>query len=112
MALLVSRSLTKRFGGLTAVDELPLAVRDGEIRGLIGPNGSGKTTTINLISGLYRADGGEIHLRGERACDGDRIVHLRLAPFGQDCAVGDKREKDQQDEQQDEADSQTRPKTP
>jgi branched-chain amino acid transport system ATP-binding protein len=38
----------------------------GEIRGLIGPNGSGKTTTVNLLSGLYRADAGEIRLRGER----------------------------------------------
>ena len=43
-----------------------LAVGQGEIRGLIGPNGSGKTTTVNLLSGLYRADAGEISLRGER----------------------------------------------
>ncbi len=49
-----------------AVDDLPLAVCPGEIRGLIGPNGSGKTTTVNLLSGLYRADAGEIRLRGER----------------------------------------------
>jgi branched-chain amino acid transport system ATP-binding protein len=41
-------------------------VRAGEIRGLIGPNGSGKTTTINLLSGLYRADAGEVFLRGRR----------------------------------------------
>jgi ABC-type branched-subunit amino acid transport system ATPase component len=64
--LLETRRLTKRFGGLVAVDELPLAVMPGEIRGLIGPNGSGKTTTVNLLSGLYRADGGEIRLRAER----------------------------------------------
>jgi ABC-type branched-subunit amino acid transport system ATPase component len=64
--LLETRSLTKRFGGVVAVDELPLAVMPGEIRGLIGPNGSGKTTTVNLLSGLYRADAGEIRLRGER----------------------------------------------
>jgi branched-chain amino acid transport system ATP-binding protein len=64
--LLETRSLTKRFGGVVAVDELPLAVIPGEIRGLIGPNGSGKTTTVNLLSGLYRADAGEIRLRGER----------------------------------------------
>jgi ABC-type branched-subunit amino acid transport system ATPase component len=69
--LLETRGLTKRFGGLVAVDGLPLTVGQGEVRGLIGPNGSGKTTTINLVSGLYRADGGEIHLRGER------IDHLR-----------------------------------
>jgi ABC-type branched-subunit amino acid transport system ATPase component len=64
--LVQTRGLTKRFGGLVAVDELPLAVRPGEVRGLIGPNGSGKTTTVNLLSGLYHADGGEIRLRGER----------------------------------------------
>src|SRR2546426_9085104 len=64
--LLETRSLTKRFGGVVAVAELPLAVMPGEIRGLIGPNGSGKTTTINLLSGLYRPDAGEVHLRGER----------------------------------------------
>ncbi|HEV8308140.1 MAG TPA: ABC transporter ATP-binding protein [Methylomirabilota bacterium] len=64
--LLETWRLTKRFGGLTAVDGLGLAIGDGEIRGLIGPNGSGKTTTINLISGLYRPDAGQIYLRGER----------------------------------------------
>jgi branched-chain amino acid transport system ATP-binding protein len=69
--LLETRDLTKRFGGLVAVDRLPLAVERGEVRGLIGPNGSGKTTTINLLSGLYRADAGEIRL------DGQRIDHLR-----------------------------------
>src|SRR5712664_1074035 len=64
--LLETRGLTKRFGGVVAVDDLPLAIRAGEVRGLIGPNGSGKTTTINLVSGLYRADAGHIRLRGER----------------------------------------------
>jgi len=64
--LLETRRLSKRFGGLVAVDDLPLGVRSGEVRGLIGPNGSGKTTTVNLLSGLYRADAGEIRLRGER----------------------------------------------
>jgi branched-chain amino acid transport system ATP-binding protein len=70
-ALLETQALVKRFGGLVAVDGLSLGIRAGEVRGLIGPNGSGKTTTINLLSGLYRADGGEIRLRG------DRIDHLR-----------------------------------
>ena len=64
--LLETRGLTKQFGGLVAVDGLPLTLRAGEVRGLIGPNGSGKTTTVNLLSGLYRADAGEIRLRGER----------------------------------------------
>ena len=64
--LIETRGLTKRFGGLVAVDDLPLAIQTGEIRGLIGPNGSGKTTTVNLLSGLYHADSGEIRLGGER----------------------------------------------
>ena len=64
--ILETRELTKRFGGLVAVDRLSLAVPGGEIRGLIGPNGSGKTTTVNVLSGLYRPDGGEIHLCGRR----------------------------------------------
>jgi branched-chain amino acid transport system ATP-binding protein len=70
-AILETRRLTKRFGGLVAVEDLALTVGEGEMRGLIGPNGSGKTTTINLLSGLYHSEGGEIHLRGER------IDHLR-----------------------------------
>ena len=64
--LLRTRGLTKRFGGVLAVSALSLDVRAGEIRGLIGPNGSGKTTAVNLLSGLYRADDGEIRLAGER----------------------------------------------
>src|SRR2546421_5411390 len=64
--MLEIRALTKRFGGVVAVNALSLAVGEGEIRGLIGPNGSGKTTTVNLLSGLYRADDGAIVLRGER----------------------------------------------
>jgi branched-chain amino acid transport system ATP-binding protein len=64
--VLKTRGLTKRFGGLVAVNELSMAVPRGQIRGLIGPNGSGKTTTVNVLSGLYRPDGGEIHLCGRR----------------------------------------------
>ncbi|PYM75254.1 MAG: ABC transporter ATP-binding protein [Candidatus Rokuibacteriota bacterium] len=77
--LLQTRDLTKRFGGLVAVDGLPLALRPGEVRGLIGPNGSGKTTTVNLLSGLYHADGGEIRLRGERI---DRLRPHQIAARG------------------------------
>ncbi len=64
--LLETREITKRFGGLVAVNALSLAVARAEIRGLIGPNGSGKTTTVNVLSGLYGLDGGEIRLDGER----------------------------------------------
>lgn len=57
--------LTMRFGGLTALDELSLTVHEGEILGLIGPNGSGKTTFFNVLTGLYKASSGSISLEGE-----------------------------------------------
>lgn len=52
--------LVKRFGGFHALDGLSFHVVPGEILGLVGPNGSGKTTAINVISGLYAPDGGEV----------------------------------------------------
>ena len=57
-------SLSKHFGGLKAVDEVGLVIRRGGVHALIGPNGSGKTTTLNVISGLYRATSGTITLDG------------------------------------------------
>jgi ABC-type branched-subunit amino acid transport system ATPase component len=62
LALLEAQGLTKRFGGLLAVHDLELQVLNGDIVGLIGPNGSGKTTVFNLITGLYRATAGRITL--------------------------------------------------
>jgi branched-chain amino acid transport system ATP-binding protein len=59
------RGLTRRFGGMTAVSALDLEVREGELVSLIGPNGAGKTTTFNMISGLDRADEGEILFAGQ-----------------------------------------------
>lgn len=56
--------LTKRFGALTAVQGLTLAVPPGEIYGLIGPNGSGKTTTVKMLAGLYRPSAGRILIDG------------------------------------------------
>lgn len=65
MSLLSVRHMTKRFGGLTAVDNVSLSINQGEIYGLIGPNGAGKTTCFNLITGLYPADSGEFAIGGE-----------------------------------------------
>lgn len=58
------RGLTRRFGGLTAVDHFDVDVNDGEIVSLVGPNGAGKTTVFNLISGVLRPTAGSIRLRG------------------------------------------------
>ncbi|MGH7321238.1 MAG: ABC transporter ATP-binding protein [Candidatus Rokuibacteriota bacterium] len=60
MALFETAGLTKDFGGLRAVDNLDLRVEDGEIVGLIGPNGSGKTTVFNVITGIHRATAGRL----------------------------------------------------
>jgi branched-chain amino acid transport system ATP-binding protein len=63
--LLECKSLTVRFGGLLALNELDLHVLRGEVLGLIGPNGSGKTTFFNVVSGVYSASSGSIYLAGE-----------------------------------------------
>ena len=65
MPLLSVENVTRRFGGVVAVDDVSLAVDAGEIAGLIGPNGAGKTTLFNLISRLERPDGGDIVFDGE-----------------------------------------------
>ncbi|MBP1450164.1 MAG: ABC transporter ATP-binding protein [Thermoproteus sp.] len=64
MTVLKAEGLIKKFGGLTAVDNVSLEIRGGEYVAVIGPNGSGKTTLLNLISGLYRPDKGRIYLDG------------------------------------------------
>ncbi len=65
MALLEIRQLTKRFGGLVAVDALSLDLPGRGLVGLIGPNGAGKTTVFNLITGLCQPDSGSIRLMGQ-----------------------------------------------
>lgn len=65
MCLLKVEGLCKSFGGLMAVWNLDIEVEEGEIVGLIGPNGSGKTTTLNLITGFLKPDSGTVTFRGE-----------------------------------------------
>jgi ABC-type branched-subunit amino acid transport system ATPase component len=64
-ALLSVRDLTKRFGGITAVDGLNFDVEVGTMTGLIGPNGAGKSTTFNLITGVHHPDAGEVRFDGQ-----------------------------------------------
>ena len=65
MALLDVGHVTLRFGGIVAVDDVSFDVGEGEIVGLIGPNGAGKTSMFNLITRLYKPDGGEIEFDGQ-----------------------------------------------
>jgi urea transport system ATP-binding protein len=62
---LSTHGLSKRFGGLTAIDRVDLCVAEGELRCLIGPNGAGKTTLFNLVTGKLRPDAGRVYLFGE-----------------------------------------------
>ena len=65
MSLLRTEGLSKHFGGVAAVDNASFEVRQGEILGLIGPNGSGKTTALNMLSGFLSADKGRVWLANE-----------------------------------------------
>ena len=79
--LLEVEGLTRRFGGLVAVNGLTMTVGKSEIVGLIGPNGSGKTTALNLLSGALKPDAGAIRLAG-KSIDGlpaHKIARLGLA---------------------------------
>jgi branched-chain amino acid transport system ATP-binding protein len=79
--MLELRDLTKSFGGLRVADQLDLHVNEGEIVSLIGPNGAGKTTAFNLITGLYRPDGGEVRFEGRdiAGLPPHRITQLGIA---------------------------------
>lgn len=68
-SILSVRSVTKRFGGLVAVDNMGFDVAEHEMVGIIGPNGSGKTTMMNMISGAFRPSSGTISLMGSRISD-------------------------------------------
>ncbi len=63
--ILQIEEVTKRFGGLVAVNQVSFEIRQGEILGLIGPNGAGKTTLFNVINGVYAPDEGRVIFRGE-----------------------------------------------
>jgi branched-chain amino acid transport system ATP-binding protein len=78
--LLTVENVIKDFGGLRAINHVSLQIREGEIRGLIGPNASGKTTLINLISGMYKIDNGHIYFSKKRidGLEPDQIALLGI----------------------------------
>jgi len=76
--IISTRSLTKRYGDITAVDGLDLDVRRGEIYGFLGRNGAGKTTTIRMLLGLIRPTSGEVHVLGRRIVSGETDVFSRV----------------------------------
>jgi branched-chain amino acid transport system ATP-binding protein len=78
-SLLDVTGLSRRFGGLKAVDDIAFAIQSGEIMGLLGPNGSGKTTVMNLISGALKPDSGHILLNGR---DIGALAPHRIARLG------------------------------
>jgi neutral amino acid transport system ATP-binding protein len=80
VSLLEVENLSKHFGGVTAVDGCSLALQPGSITGLIGPNGSGKTTVFNLITGFIRQDGGDVRFNGDSitGLDPNRIYGLGI----------------------------------
>lgn len=78
-SVLSAQSLSKRFGGVRAVDDVSFEVNQGEIFGIIGPNGAGKSTLFSLIAGSDRSDGGEVRAFGRRI---DRMAPFRRSRLG------------------------------
>jgi branched-chain amino acid transport system ATP-binding protein len=79
MSLLKIENVTKRFGGLVAVDNVSLEVQEGELIAIVGPNGAGKTTLFNVISGAYLPDEGRVLFEGK---DITRLPAHKRAPLG------------------------------
>ncbi len=85
--MIVTHALTKRFGGLTVVDTIDLQVRPGDVYGFLGPNGSGKTTTVRMLLGLVLASSGTIELFGEPVPRRAKRVLRRVGSLVEDPAA-------------------------
>lgn len=79
MALLKLENVTKRFGGLVAVDDVSLEVQSGELIAIVGPNGAGKTTVFNVMNGVFFPDDGKVIFDGQ---DITRLPPYKRAPLG------------------------------
>lgn len=89
MTTLTTEGLTKRFGGVTALHDVDLTVRDGAVNALIGPNGSGKTTFFNVVTGMIRPDAGRVLFDGRdlTGAPPHRIAHAGIGRTFQLCRV-------------------------
>ncbi len=85
--VLVARSLARRFGDLTAVDDVSFSIAPGETYGLLGPNGAGKTTTINMVAGLIAADDGSTLVAGREMGPTQVDVKRNIGLVPQDLAI-------------------------
>lgn len=88
--VLQTQHLTKRFGALTAVDDLSLEVYEGEIFGFLGPNGAGKTTSISMMCGLLKPDSGQVLLHGKPVHGGDPEARASVGVCPQETILWDK----------------------
>ena len=79
MSLLILENVTKRFGGLVAVDQVSLEIKHGEFVGIVGPNGSGKTTLFNVINGVFFPEEGRVVFEGQ---DITTLPPYKRAPLG------------------------------
>lgn len=79
MSLLILENITKRFGGLVAVDQVSLEIKHGEFVGIVGPNGSGKTTLFNVINGVFFPEEGRVVFEGQ---DITTLPPYKRAPLG------------------------------
>ena len=87
MSIVKIENLVKRFGKLTAVDNINLFIDKGEIYGLLGPNGAGKSTTINIISGLLKMDNGRVEILGKEINKESKFVKQNMGIVPQDIAI-------------------------
>jgi ABC-2 type transport system ATP-binding protein len=86
-AIIEAKALTKRFGGVRALDGLDLVARSGQVTALLGPNGAGKTTFVRAVATMLRPDGGEIYVAGIDACAEPKRVREIIGLAGQFASV-------------------------
>lgn len=83
------KNMVKRYGDFLALDNVNMAIKEGEIFGLLGPNGAGKTTTINIMSGLTSRDAGEVEIFGKDILRHDMEIKRNIGVVPQDLSIYD-----------------------